>query len=310
MTEAVQSAAPATSGARRDTWLGIVLVLGSAVAWSMMGLFVRAVPVADVWTVVFWRSIFGGLSIIALAMIERRRLFFDWRRTLTPAGIAITALIASGIFAVIYSMQNTTIANGCVIAATAPFMTAALAWLWFRERPGRRTLACTFVAIAGVLITVGGTIALGGGHLKGDLAMVYATFSLAMMTVIMRRYRDTPMLESVALACFAAAAFAFCMTNPFTISTGDMALLCIFGVITQGGGLGIYTMGARRLPSAQAALLSTAEMPMSPLWVWIFFNEVPANETFIGGALILAAVLWNIGMELRQGPADRPPHPA
>ena len=38
---------------------------------------------------------------------------------------------------------------------------------------------------------------------------------------------------------------------------------------------------------------------MAPLWVWIFFNEVPATETFLGGALVLAAVLWNIGMELR-----------
>lgn len=304
MTEVAQSASVAFR-ARRDAWLGIILILGSAVAWSTMGLFVRAVPVADVWTVVFWRSIFGGLSIFALAMIERKRFSFDWRRTFTPAGIAITALIAGGIFCVIYSMQNTTIANGCVIGATAPFMTAALAWLWFRERPGRRTLACTFVAIAGVVVTVGGTIALGGGHLKGDLAMVFGTFTLAMMTVIMRRYRDTPMLESVALACFVAAAVAFCVTDPFAISAGDAALLCVFGVITQGGGLGIYTMGARRLPSAQAALLSTAEMPMSPLWVWIFFSELPATETFIGGGLILAAVLWNIGMELREKPAAK-----
>lgn len=44
---------------------------------------------------------------------------------------------------------------------------------------------------------------------------------------------------------------------------------------------------------------------MSPLWVWIFFNEVPANETFLGGALVLAAVLWNIGMELRP-PSGQP----
>jgi drug/metabolite transporter (DMT)-like permease len=67
---AQQPAAVVAPQARRDAWLGIVLVLAAAVAWSTMGLFVRAVPVADVWTVVFWRSIFGGLSIAALAMIE------------------------------------------------------------------------------------------------------------------------------------------------------------------------------------------------------------------------------------------------
>jgi len=43
-------------------------------------------------------------------------------------------------------------------------------------------------------------------------------------------------------------------------------------------------------------------VPMSPLWVWIFFQEVPAQETFIGGGLVLAAILWNIGAELRKRP--------
>ena len=267
-----------------------------------MGLFVRMMPGVDLWTVVFWRSIFGGLSIIALAMIERRQLSFDWRRTLTVPGMAITVLIASGVFASIYSMQNTTIANGCVINATAPFMTAVLAWLWFRERPGATAIICTFIAMTGVAITVSGTIASGGGHLKGDLAMVYGTFALAMTTVIMRRYRDTPMLESVAIACLVAAAFASLFAKPFAIPGSDMLLLGLFGIVTQGGGLGLYMMGARRLPSAQAALLTSAEMPMAPLWVWIFFNEMPAEETFIGAGLVAVAILWNIRMELKTQP--------
>jgi drug/metabolite transporter (DMT)-like permease len=40
--------------------------------------------------------------------------------------------------------------------------------------------------------------------------------------------------------------------------------------------------------------------------VWIFFDEVPAIETFIGGALVLCAILWNIGAELR-APAEPSP---
>lgn len=290
------------TGSRRDAWLGILLVLTSALAWSTMGLFVRMVPDVDIWNVVFWRCIFGGPSIIALAMIERKRWSFEWRRTMAPAGIAITTLIATGLFSSIYSMQNTTIANGGVIYSTVPFMATILAWVWFRERPGVSTIFCTFAAIVGVVVTVSGTVTAGGGHLKGDLAMVYVAFAIAMMTVIMRRYRDTPMLESVALACFMAAIFAFFFADPFNVPIGEMALLGLFGIVTQGVALGIYTMGARRLPAAQATLLSSAEMPMAPLWVWLFCDEMPATETFVGGALVLAAILWNIVMELRAGP--------
>lgn len=124
-------------------------------------------------------------------------------------------------------------------------------------------------------------------------------FAIAMMTVIMRRYRETPMLEAVALAGFIAAFFAFFFAVPFAVPLGEVALLSLFGIITQGVALGIYAMGARRLPAAQATLLSSAEMPMAPLWVWLFFNEMPAMETFAGGALVLVAILGNIVVELR-----------
>jgi DME family drug/metabolite transporter len=257
----------------------------------------------DIWTVLSWRSLFGCLSIVVLAMIERGRLTFAWRRAFTPAGIALMLLNATGMTSFVYALQNTTIANVTVIYATLPFITAILAWLWFRERANKRTLIGSLVAGAGVAITMGGTIAIGGGsHLLGDLAALYLTVSFAFMTVIMRRYRETPMLESVGMACLVMAVIAFFLGDPFSLSFGQVAWLAAFGIVTQGGGLGIYTMGARRLPSAQAALLSASEVPMSPLWVWIFFSEVPAQETFIGGGLVLAAILWNIAAELRKRP--------
>ena len=287
------------AAADRGTLIGIVLVLLSAVAWSTSGFFARMVPV-DIWAVLFWRSMFGCLSIVALAMIERKRFVVDWRRAFTPAGIAMMLLNATGMTAFVYSLQNTTIANVTVIYATLPFITAILAWLWFRERAARRTLIGSLVAGAGVVITMGGTIAIGGGsHLLGDLAALYLTISFAFMTVIMRRYREAPMLESVAMACLLMTILAYFLSEPFALSIGQVAWLAAFGIVTQGGGLGIYTMGARRLPSAQAALLSASEVPLSPLWVWVFFNEVPARETFIGGALVLGAILWNIGAEMR-----------
>jgi drug/metabolite transporter (DMT)-like permease len=289
-----------TAAAERNTAVGIVLVLTSAVAWSTAGFFARIVPV-DIWVVLFWRSAFGALSIVALALVERRRFAFDWRRAFVPAGIAMMILNGAGMAGFVYALQNTTIANVTVIYATLPFLTALFAWLWFRERVHRRTLIGSLIAGAGVAITVGGTIAVGGGgHLSGDLSALGFTTAFALMTVLMRRHREAPMLESLAISGFLMALVALCIRDPFAISFTQMGWLAAFGIVTQGGGLGLYTMGARRLPAAQAALLSASEVPMAPLWVWILFSEVPARETFIGGGLVLAAVLWNIGAELRK----------
>jgi len=288
------------AAAERNTAIGMMLVLTSAVAWSTAGFFARIAPV-DIWIVLSWRSTFGALSIVGLALIERRRFAFDWRRAFVPAGIAMMILNGVGMAGFVYALQNTTIANVTVIYATLPFITAIFAWLWFRERVQGRTLIGSLIAGAGVAITVGGTIAIGGGgHLSGDLSALGFTTAFALMTVLMRRHREAPMLESVAISGFLMALVALSIRDPFTISLPQIGWLAAFGIVTQGGGLGLYAMGARRLPAAQAALLSASEVPMAPLWVWIVFAEVPARETFIGGGLVLAAVLWNIGAELRK----------
>jgi drug/metabolite transporter (DMT)-like permease len=294
-SNAMEAGQPA--GSERSASIGIALVLCSALAWSTSGFFARTVPI-DIWIVLFWRGVFGGLSIAVLAMIEKRGLAVQWKRAFTPAGIALFMISATGKTAFIFALQNTTVANVTVIYATLPFITAILAWLWFRERAQRRTLVGSLVAGIGVLITVGGSTGLGGGHILGDLAALFMTFTMAIMTVIMRRHREVPMLEAAALSGFAIAIIALPLCDPFSASATDILWLAAFGIITQGGGLGIYTIGARRLPSAQAALLSASEVPMSPLWVWIFFNEVPARATFIGGGCVLAAILWNIAAEL------------
>ncbi len=301
---AVTAGALAEKAAQRSTTIGMALVITSAIAWSTAGFFARTVPI-DIWVVLFWRGVFGGLSIVALTMIERGAFKFDLVRAFSPAGLALMFISATGKMAFIYALQNTTVANVTVLYATLPFITAILAWVWFRERASRRTLIGSLVAGAGVVITVIGSVGLGGGHILGDLAALYMTGTMAMMTVIMRRHREVPMLESAAMSGFIAAGIAFFLCDPMTATAVEIGWLALFGIITQGGGLGIYTMGARRLPSAQAALLSASEVPLSPLWVWIFFAEVPALATFIGGGLVLGAILWNISAELRK-PAAKP----
>lgn len=303
MTNQTGPAGPISpAAAERGTLIGIAMVLTSAVAWSTAGFFARTVPI-DIWVVLFWRGVFGGLSIAGLAMIERRSLRFDFARAFTPAGIGLMTISATGKMAFIYALQNTTVANVTVIYATLPFITAILAWAWFREKAARRTLIGSLVAGAGVVATVAGSAGLGGGSILGDAAALFMTFTMAIMTVIMRRHREVPMLEAAAMSGFIVAGFAWFFCDPLVATGIDIFWLALFGIVTQGAGLGIYTMGARRLPSAQAALLSASEVPLSPLWVWIFFNEVPALATFFGGGLVLSAILWNIGAELRKAAA-------
>ena len=50
---------------------------------------------------------------------------------------------------------------------------------------------------------------------------------------------------------------------------------------------------AKMVPAAELALLSNIEVMLAPLWVWWFLNETASPATFVGGAILLVAVMIN-----------------
>jgi len=62
----------------------------------------------------------------------------------------------------------------------------------------------------------------------------------------------------------------------------------IFGPISRV----LLARAPRYLPAAEVGLFTPVETVAASLWAWLFFSEVPPSTTFIGGALVVAAVLW------------------
>jgi len=44
-------------------------------------------------------------------------------------------------------------------------------------------------------------------------------------------------------------------------------------------------------------------VPLTPLWVWIFFAEVPSRATMLGGPIVLLALFGHIFIEVRRNRA-------
>ena len=64
------------------------------------------------------------------------------------------------------------------------------------------------------------------------------------------------------------------------------------GAIQLALGLALFTIGSKSVPAAELSLLSLLEPVLAPIWVWLAFAEIPPVATLVGGAVILAALLW------------------
>ncbi len=281
--------------------LGVVLVASAAAAWSTAGYFTRLIPVA-LFAMLVWRNVFGGLFMGGYVFLTQRR-----RALASFTGLGLIGWLAAllnGVSMICYlaALRHTSVANVAVIYATAPFVAAAIAWLFFRDAASPRTLLAGVAALVGVVITVGGTP--GGRGLTGDLLAVLMTVGLATFTVVLRHHHSASMLPAAAASAWIGALLALPFASHLDVGAHQLVNLALFGVTSFGLGLVLYTIGARYLHPARTALISALDTPLAPIWVWVAFNQKPSATTVVGGMIVLAAVVGNVF-----GERDPPPVP-
>jgi drug/metabolite transporter (DMT)-like permease len=278
--------------------LGLVLVTAAAVAWSTAPFFTRLLPF-DAWTILFWRGVFGGGSIVAFLLLTEGRGGLLQLVSIGTSGWVVACLSTLGMVCFIPALQLTSVANVAVINAILPLVAAGLAWIWLRELAHLRTLLASLVALCGVVIIVGGLQS--GSDILGIGLACSMVLAMAAMTVTIRRYKHTPMVAAAGLSNFmgslVSAPFAHGLAS---LSATDIVLFAGFGVLQVGMGLTLFVLGSRQLPSAQASLIATLESPLMPFWVWLAFKEVPTNNALVGGALVMGAVITDIAGDLHK----------
>lgn len=276
--------------------LGLVLVTASAAAWSTAGFFTRLIPL-DSWTLLAWRGIFGALGIMIVILAMERRSAWRSVRAMGWPGSLFAVVSALGMVFFITSLRHTTVAHVAVIYATVPFVAAALAWLAMRERPTKNSVVASLAALAGVVLMVG--LGVEGG-LFGDILAVGMTLCLALMMVIARRFRDIPVMPAACLSALVSGLVCWPFGQPLAASGHELLLLSLFGLVNSAAGLALFTLGAKRLPAIETALIGSLDAPLAPLWVWLAFNETPSASTIAGGLVVFAAIAAHISIEARK----------
>jgi drug/metabolite transporter (DMT)-like permease len=281
---------------------GATLVAASAVAFSSAGYFTRLISV-DVWTMLFWRGVFAFGFVLLLAAARNGRRTADAFRSLGRAGVLAVVFSSCGMICYLAALRLTSVADVAVVYGSVPFVTAGLAWFAIRERTSRSTLMLSLVALAGVGVTFASA---GGSHdLSGDALALAMTCLVALMVIALRRSHAGDALPVACLSSLLTAVAVLPLASPLRVSRDDLAELALFGCAQLGVGLALLAAGARLVPSSHAALISLLDLPLAPLWVWIAFGETPSSAAFVGGALVIAAVIAHIRLAQRDAARGR-----
>ncbi|MFS8049807.1 DMT family transporter [Rhizobium sp. BR 314] len=296
---------PARSAFASDYERGVILVVMATLAWSCSGIYARLLT-TDIWTAIAWRSLLGGVFLIVPSFfLEGGFSRRQWRSIFHPAGVAMIVCQALSQACFIGALYMTTVANVTMIYATAPFIAALLSWVLLRERVAKRTLVAGAVCLIGVAVIVASSI--GGGTGIGDLLALGMTVTFAFIIVIPRMDRSVPILPSSIVSGFLTFVVFAPMASTASLDTYNWLLLAAFGATNFALAFVLFLFGSRRMPAADAALIGSMEIVLTPFWVWLFFSERPPAATFIGGAIIFATIVWHTAADLRHSRRARAP---
>ncbi len=283
---------------------GVWLLLLSAFVFSSAGIFTKGVS-ADAWSVIFWRGLFAA-GFTTLYILKKRSARDEFLSMGKP-GLAVGFISAAGTIAFITAFKYTTVANVTLIYAVSPFIAAAIAWYWFREKPSGQVLIASIVALFGVLkIFSGSAVLVTGDSLIGDFLALWMTLLMSLIFVIYRRFPATPAGGPAVFSSLLLCPLCLLFGRPLAEQAHEIMIMCIFGLVFAVASVTLAE-GARRVPSAEASLLSAAEIPLAIFWAFLFLAEIPARATIVGGTIVTLALVYSQRSRLKL--ADKPAMP-
>ena len=274
---------------------GVISIMLAGLFWSFVPIGVREFSYANVWQILFYRSL-GVLPLVYLLIARNAK------------GSPIAAIKATGHTAVfgavglviayacaISALRMTTIANAAFLFATAPFFAAVLSKLILGESIRRFTVVALTIAMIGTAIMV--FEGYSAGNWLGDFLALLSAIGFAVFVVSLRANKSDDSLPVVflgaAFSVFVAAAMCLITGTGFSIPTDEIILGISLGAFILGVGMVLCSIGSKVVPAAELSLLCMTEIIFAPVWAWLILNETPTTTVLIGGAAIVSAIVLN-----------------
>ncbi len=271
---------------------GLLLMTGASLCWSTGGILVRMVRIADPWEIVFWRSVFMVLFLLAILFFQHRTNVGAMIIEVGLQGVLAGAFFAATFFFFILSLAHNTVANTYVLMSIGPFFVAVFGRILLGERVPLRTWNAIVVALAGIILMF--FEGLDAGRSLGNLFALAVPTAFALNLVILRHaHASVDMVPTVMLSGIFSMAIALPLAWPLSPTLHDLTVLWIMGWVQLGLGGVLMTMATRCIPASEIGLLRLLETMLAPMWVWLGIGERPTNVALIGGFIIVGALLAN-----------------
>ncbi len=268
---------------------GYILLLFGGFCLSWGGFIVRSFETSNAWEILFLRSFFFffGISTFLLLIYKKKTL-----KIIKNSGLSALCggfVMSFSFIAFVFAMMNTSVANVVFIISTQTMFLAILGYFYLKEKVSIIGLLSIVLAMTGITVMIGDSI--NSGTLFGNLVALIIPISFSILIMIVRKNPNLDLVPAIWYASILSFLYAAIMVNNYNFSNNDILMGFLLGVPQLSFGFICITIGSRTTRSVTVGLLMLSETIFAPFWVWIFLNEIPPLSVFIGGTIIIFAII-------------------
>ena len=270
-------------------------VLLAVLLWSTGGLFIKGTAF-DAFTVNAGRSFFAAITVAV----------FTFRKGLKPDKFTLLASLfyAGTLSCFVYANKTTTAANAIFLQYTAPIYILILAPFILKEKFRVSDLVTVVLCLAGMslffLETPSAENRLATDIFTGNIIALASGVFFGLYFIFLRHPR---ILENKnpALSVFYGNIIIVVLMVPLVFNdpptqfnSKDVLAILFLGVFQIGIAYVLFTKGiAAGVRSLDASIIGFIEPLLNPIWVFLILGERPSRWAILGGAIIIAAVIFH-----------------
>ena len=268
---------------------GYTLLLFGGFCLSWGGFIIRSFEEASGWQILLLRSFFIIIALIGFLVITYKKKTFKVFKDAGYPAVLGGLVMSLSFIAFVVAMTNTTVANVVFIISTQTMFLAIFGYFYLKEKVSLISFISILLAMSGITVMVGDS--LSSGSFYGNLVALAIPINFSILVMIIRKNKNLDMVPAIFYSGIFSVIYGLILSDTFVFTSHDVLMGFFLGVPQLAFGFICITIGSRSTPSTTIGLLMLSETLCAPIWVWLFLNEIPPLSVFVGGAVIVLAII-------------------
>lgn len=264
---------------------------------SLESLFIKFTTI-DSLTFSFYLGIFMFISMAATLVLKQRDVVKKITKTSFPILLLCAALMGISNIFFITAIKSTTVANVVIIFGTSALFASLFAYLIYKEKIAKNIIIASFFMLVGLFIIFNDK--LGLGNMTGNIYALFCVSTFSLGFVFLSKYTKISRVALTSITGIYIAVIAFILSDSISIDLNTLGIIAVMGLLITPISRVLMGNGTKYISASEVSILMIIETVMAPIWVWLFLNEIPSSNTFLGGSIILVTLVINSIYTLRK----------